>query len=163
MANISANERLVLSVLDRLLDDNPESSRETPVSRHQRLAELKTAVRRDLENLLNTRVRAVALPESYKELQQSLVNYGIPDITGASLGTQQQQQDFCAVLERVIRRYEPRFEKVKVTPPPTPQPEDRIYRFRIDAVLVADPVREPMVLESELRPGTLEFAVKEVA
>ena len=73
-------------MLDRLLDHEPDVRREAPRSRNQVLRELKQSVRRDLENLLNTRVRCIPLPPELKELKQSLVNYGIPDLTGASLG-----------------------------------------------------------------------------
>ena len=76
-------------MLDRLIDHEPEVRRESPRSRNQVLRELKQSVRRDLENLLNTRVRCVPLPPELKELKQSLVNYGIPDLTGASLGIRQ--------------------------------------------------------------------------
>jgi len=62
MAKIKAEQPLVPSVLDRLLDDDPGVSREPARNRHQVLRELKQAVRRDLENLLNTRVRCQAGP-----------------------------------------------------------------------------------------------------
>ena len=97
MARVRPNQPLVPSVLDRLLDDDPEISREAPASRHQVLRELKMAVRRDLENLLNTRVRCLALPAHCKELNQSLVNYGLPDFTGGQPGAaKEEREEFCA-------------------------------------------------------------------
>ena len=57
MAKISEQQPLVPSVLDRLMDCEPDNPREAPKSRHQILRELKQSVRRDLENLLNTRWR----------------------------------------------------------------------------------------------------------
>jgi type VI secretion system protein ImpF len=160
MARIKPNQPLVPSVLDRLLDDDPESTRELPVSRNQVLRELKLSVQRDLENLLNTRVRCIELPPQCKELDQSLVNYGIPDITGAYLGTNQDREEFCRLLQTIIRRYEPRFKSVTVTQAPPSDPQDRTFRFRIDALLIAEPAPEPVVFDSELRPGTGDFEVK---
>jgi type VI secretion system protein ImpF len=161
MARVRPNQSLVPSVLDRLLVDDPTVTRETPASGQQILLDVKMAVCRDLENLLNTRWRCLNVRGDLEELKkQSLVNYGIPDITGASLGTVEEREDFCRLLERTIRQYEPRFQSVKLTPV-NPQPDDRVFRFRIDALLIAEPAPEPIVFDSELQPRTGSFAVKE--
>src|SRR2546426_2327746 len=55
---------VTLSVLDRLLDDEPKSKVEGPLTHSKSLAQLKVAIRRDLENLLNTRCTIEPLPES---------------------------------------------------------------------------------------------------
>ena len=78
MAKIEADQPLVPSVLDRLIDDEPTATREPPKSRGQVLRDLKQSVRRDLENLLNTRQRCKSWPENLSELEVSLVNYGFP-------------------------------------------------------------------------------------
>jgi len=163
MARVRPNQPLVASVLDRLLDDAPEAARELPASRHQILRQLKEAVARDLENLLNTRVRCLRLPDQCEELKQSLVNYGIPDITGARLGSTPEQAEFLRELQTIIREYEPRFQSVSVEPAPNPDPQDRTFRFRIDALLIAEPAPEPIVFDSELRPGTGTFKIEGVA
>jgi type VI secretion system protein ImpF len=163
MARVRPNQPLVQSVLDRLLDNNPEVTREPPAGRHQVLRELKVAVRRDLENLLNTRSRCLPFPDHSVELKRSLVNYGIPDVTGASLSSAQDRENFVPLLEDVIRRHEPRFRKVKVVLLPGNDPQDRILRFRIDALLIAEPAPEPIVFDSELHPRTGDFEVKEVS
>jgi len=159
MARVMPNQPLVPSVLDRLLDDAPDSTKEAPASRHQVLRELKLAVRRDLENLLNTRIRCLTVPIHCKELGQSLVNYGIPDITGAPLGNAQEREEFCKLLQVIIKQFEPRFQKVTVTPAPSTDSQDRTFRFKIDALLLAEPAPEPVVFDSELQPGTGDFEV----
>ena len=55
MAKIDNKSALIVSVLDRLLDDEPGNPREQPRSSGMDLRALKQNVRRDLENLLNTR------------------------------------------------------------------------------------------------------------
>ncbi len=72
---------VTLSVLDRLLDDEPKSKVEGPLTHSKSLAALKVAIRRDLENLLNTRCTPEPLPESSVETLRSVFNYGVPDIT----------------------------------------------------------------------------------
>jgi type VI secretion system protein ImpF len=160
MAKIKTDQPLLPSVLDRLLDDNPGVSRDVDRSRHQVLTELKQAVRRDLENLLNTRRRCLAPPPHLKELEQSLVAYGIPDFTGANMGAAETREQFRRMLETVIRTYEPRFKTVKVFLLDNVEPLDRTLRFRIDGLLYAEPAPEAVVFGTSLEPVTGSVQVK---
>ena len=63
MPDYDSNAPLRLPLLDRLLDDEPKIKSEAPMTRNASLARLKTAVRRDLENLLNTRRTPDYIPE----------------------------------------------------------------------------------------------------
>jgi type VI secretion system protein ImpF len=130
------------------------------VGQSQMLRELKMSVRRDLENLLNARWRCKVWPPDLNELETSLVNYGIPDFTGANLGIHANREEFRKIIERVIRRYEPRFKRVSVTILNNNESEDRTLRFKIDALLHAEPAPEPVVFESTLLPATAHFEVK---
>lgn len=147
------------SVLDRLLDDAPEVSKEAPMSRNQVLRELKESVRRDLETLLNTRIRNLPIG-GWKELRQSLVNYGLPDVSGTSLGSAKEREEFCKVVQATIQQYEPRFKAAKVQLLSNAEPLDRTLRFRIDALLHADPAPEPIVFDSVFQPANEHFEVK---
>jgi type VI secretion system protein ImpF len=159
MSRIPTGQLLVPSVLDRLLDDEPDAKRELEKSRNQVLRELKQSVRRDLENLLNTRWRCKKWPDDLDELELSLANYGIPDITGADLGGPRREQ-FRQIMERVIQHFEPRFERVSVDVLDNADPADRTLRFRIDAMLRAEPAPEPVVFDSSLEPSTGTVEVK---
>src|SRR5262245_17142478 len=134
MTRIQADQPLLPSLLDRLLDDEPEVTREAAKSRHLLLRELKQAVRRDLENLLNTRRRCLPWPPDLKDLEQSLVSYGLPDFTGANMGSAQDREGFRRTVENLIRAHEPRFKRVKVHLLDNAEKLDRTLRFRIDAL-----------------------------
>jgi type VI secretion system protein ImpF len=151
---------LVPSVLDRLLDDDPGTTHEPPAGQHQVLRELKRSVRRDLESLLNTRVRNLVVPAHLTELKRSLLNYGLPDFSATNLGSSRDREAFCALLEQVIRDHEPRLLQVHVEPLSAAEPLDRTFRFRIDGLLRADPAPEPIVFDSIVRPATGDFEVK---
>ncbi|MFO0949000.1 MAG: type VI secretion system baseplate subunit TssE [Planctomycetota bacterium] len=157
MAKIENDQLLIPSVLDRLIDNEPEVSRETPHSRNQVLREMKFAVRRDLENLLNTRWRCKDIPAHLTELDVSLVNYGIPDFTGMNLGSVQDREKYRRLLEGTIRKYEPRFRKVQVRLVDS-DAMDRTLHFRIDAILHADAA--PVVFDTSLEPSTGTFEVR---
>src|SRR5437764_8809204 len=115
MPEIRPDQPLIPSVLDRLIDHEPGVRREAPLSRNQLLRDLKQAVRRDLENLLNTRVRCVSYLTGLKELKQSLVTYGIPDLTGLSLGAAKEREEFRRTIQAIILQYEPRLKNLQVT------------------------------------------------
>jgi type VI secretion system protein ImpF len=157
------NQLLVPSVLDRLLDDDPGVSREPARGRAQALRELKQAVRRDLENLLNTRHSYLSWAPALKELNQSLLNYGLSDFTAAGFGSAKDREEFCRKLQGVLRHYEPRFKNVTVRLLDNATPLDRTLRFRIDALLRVDPAPEPIVFDSMLDPSSSTFIVKGMA
>jgi type VI secretion system protein ImpF len=160
MARVRDDQPLVMSLLDRLLDDNPESQQEAPRTRSQAMRDLKQAVGRDLENLLNTRWRACSWPPNLDELDVSLVNYGIPDFTGANMSLASEREQLRRLVEQVIRRYEPRFKSVKVSLRENRDEFDRTLRFRIDAVLYAEPAPEPVAFDSLLEPASANFEIR---
>jgi type VI secretion system protein ImpF len=160
MAKIATDQPLVPSLLDRLLDDEPEVKREPSKMRQQVLRELKQSVRRDLENLLNTRRRARPRPPELEELERSLVNYGLPDFVGGSLASDDDREAFRQTVEKVIRTFEPRFKAVQVHLVDAAEPLNRTLRFRIDALLYAYPAPEVVVFDSAVEPVTGNFEVK---
>lgn len=160
MAEIRPDQALLPSLLDRLLDFEPSVRREAPKNRAQLLRELKQSVRRDLENLLNTRVRASPWPSELKELKLSLVNYGIPDPTGASLGTPREREEFCRNIEKTIGLFDHRLKKLHVELLDQSEKLERTIRFRIEAMLQAEPAPEPLVYDSTLRLTTGTFELK---
>jgi type VI secretion system protein ImpF len=160
MANPLTHESLVPSVLDRLLDDDPTTTRETPKARTQVLRELKQSVRRDLECLLNTRWRCRGWPEDLDQLELSLLNYGLPDLVEVDLRSAAGRGQFQRILERVIRHFEPRFKSIKVEVLKNASPLDHTVRFRIDAVLYAEPAPEPVMFDSSLEPTTGNVEVR---
>src|SRR4051812_21448523 len=114
MPPIRPDQPLVPSVLDRLLDDDPEVTTEPAKNRAQLLRELKLSVRRDIEALLNTRRRNLTPPPGLKELADSLLTYGIPDFSGTGPTSAKDREAFCRVLEGIIRENEPRLVSVAV-------------------------------------------------
>ena len=151
MAKPQADQPLVPSLLDRLIDRAPEEKRELPKSRSQVLRELKQSVRSDLEHLLNTHCRCRMLPPGLEELDRSLACYGIPDIRVAELSSGAGQQLFVRILEDVIGKFESRLQNVRVIPLEDADPEDRILRFRIEAMLRMEPAPEPVAFDSAMQ------------
>lgn len=149
---LGKRKELRASILDRLLDDEPHNNLEADARASQRVNDLRRSVKRDLESLLNTRYRMVAPPEAYTQLEQSLLNYGMPDLATVNIISVEKKNAFIKNLERILRDYEPRFKSVKVVAHENRDRSDRTLRFRIEATLYADPAPEIVIFDSELDP-----------
>jgi type VI secretion system protein ImpF len=155
----TARANLLPSILDRLLDDDPEATRDAPRSGTQELAALRNAVRRDLEALLNCQRRCLSPPPGLDELEPSVVQYGVPDFLSAFAADSAFREDLRRSLEATIRRYEPRFVTVEVSLRDNSDYLDRTLRFRIDALMYAEPAPEPVSFDSQLDPASHSFSV----
>jgi hypothetical protein len=66
MARRETEETVTQSVLERLIDLDPKSKNDPPQTRPQSVRQLKAALRRDLEWLLNTRQIPGGVPEEFQ-------------------------------------------------------------------------------------------------
>ena len=148
------------SVLDRLLDDDVERSKEAQASRSRSLRQLKQCVRRDIEWLLNTRQSNIYLPPDLKEAVCSIVAYGLPDFSSAGVRSPAELNRLRQAIENAVDVFEPRLQDVRVTIDPVPEGE-RVIRFRIDARLRVEPSPEPIAFDSVMRLGSGTCVVKE--
>lgn len=158
MERVGAEQDLVPSVLDRLIDTEPGVSTEPKVNRAVRLAQLKEAVKRDLEWLLNTKRMAIEIPADLRHLHASLLTFGLPDFTHASLNRPDDTRALKQAVEAVVRRFEPRLKGVTVTLLEAREFE-RGLRFRIDAQLDVDPAPEAVSFDSVLDLTSKSFAI----
>ncbi|MEQ8788326.1 MAG: type VI secretion system baseplate subunit TssE [Pirellulaceae bacterium] len=152
---------IVESIFDRLIDERPDRQSELPKSPAATVQSVREAVRRDLENLLNTPARWRSWPAELTELNRSLVAYGLPDMWASNLGAEEDRELFLRSVERIVRTFEPRFRNIVVEALDNADPLDRTMRFRIRAMLEAYPAPEPLVFDSAVDPSDGEFEVKE--
>jgi len=155
--------QLLPSLLDRLLDDHPEESRESAWRDVQVIRVLKASLCRDLQNLLNAHRLLAVIPEAYTELKTSLLNYGLPDLQSMEVREDHDLGLLCRLIEESIQAFEPRLQGVRVRPvidAEGKKPIDRRVRFEIEAVLVVEPLREPVLFSSSLDVASGEFAVE---
>ena len=147
------------SVLDRLIDDEPEARLDPPATRSGSFRQFKNGVRRDLEWLLNTRQNPDPAPREFNELFRSLYNYGLPDISSLSRQSVTEQRRLLQALEQALITYEPRILGVKVSLDSTSQ-SMRMLRFRIEGMLRVDPSPEHISFDTLLDVPTGEYEVK---
>ncbi|MGA9994013.1 MAG: type VI secretion system baseplate subunit TssE [Pyrinomonadaceae bacterium] len=159
MARTDNEVRITLSVLDRLVDYEPGITREAAATRTNTLRQLKQAIKRDLEWLLNTRQTAEDLPPDMKEINHSLAAYGLPDFSNASVKSPADRTRICRALENVISIFEPRLTEVVVVLEAEGE-HQRDLHFRIDAQLDIEPAPEPVTFDTVLQLSSGQYAVE---
>jgi type VI secretion system protein ImpF len=159
MARRDASGPVTLSVLDRLIDKDPKNSSETPLTRAQSLRELRLALKRDLEWLLNTRRTIEPAPESARETVRSVYQYGFADISSKSVLSTRDHSDLIREMESAIAIFEPRLKRARVR---MEQVEGglRSLKFVIEGLLCMDPAPEPVRFDTVLELGKGEYEVK---
>lgn len=152
---------MVPSILDRLLDDDPASLRDSPRARYHDIRQLKQAVARDLESLLNTRRESTEdISSELPHAARSIIAYGVPDFTSYGLASPDDRNDIRRRLEEAIATYETRLTRVRVVLDEG-EPGERALRFRVDAMLEVDPAREPVRFDALLQVSTHQYTVRD--
>lgn len=148
---------LARSVLDRLLDENPDVEIDPPISLTEQINEMREVIRRDLEALLNTRRSPAGPPTIFKELQDTLVSYGVDGILSANLVTDASKLKLAAIMERRIAMFETRLSDVRVTVLKNRIDGERALRMRIQATFRLYEGMPPISFESKIDPSTQRF------
>ena len=152
MAELAPRERLQPSLLDRLTDDEPDQRVEPRERRVLSIRTLREGVLRDLAWLLNTtNLLSVSDVQNLPHVSNSVINYGMPDISGISVAGLN-----LADLERCIRQaiwdFEPRLVRssVSVKAIASSAGENNKIMFEIEADMWAQPYPERLYLKTEL-------------
>lgn len=135
------------SILDRLIDHEPGVSSETVQHRLTDITAIKQSVIRDMENLLNTRREIFPVPEEFREVNNSLFMYGLPDFSSLNPRSPQVKQMLRRDIEQTIARFEPRLKNIKVQLEMSDKMEQKI-RFRISGILHMEPLVEPVTFDT---------------
>ena len=162
MAKSEYDVRVTPSLLDRLLDSDFRNTRDVTPSRADTVRELKRAVQRDLENLLNSRNPYADLSSAFAEAGQSVVTYGLPDFSTIHVRNPNDQHRLRQMIESAIRAFEPRLGSVTAVLLPA-SPTDRSLRLRIDARLQMDPTPEAVSFDVIMPLQTQKYEVKDAS
>jgi type VI secretion system protein ImpF len=151
---------ITISVLDRLIDLEPDNRMENPLSRSQSVRLLRNAVRRDLEWLLNSRRIAVPPDESFKEINRSAYVYGLPDLSTLTMATAADRNKLVRQILATVNIFEPRLMNVRLVMVESADPSKKDVRLRIEAMLRMDPVPEPVSFDTviELKSGNCHLS-----
>jgi type VI secretion system protein ImpF len=151
---------VTLSVLDRLIDREPKNHTEAPLTRSLSVRQMRAAVRRDLEWLLNTRCIPDDPDESLREVNRSLYVYGLPDLSTYNINIPSDQSKLIRQIQSDLKLFEPRLANVRIVPLEQPASGLQQFRVRIEGLLLMDPSPEPVSFDTviELKSGLCRFS-----
>ncbi|MCC8392517.1 type VI secretion system baseplate subunit TssE [Paraburkholderia sp. MMS20-SJTR3] len=118
MAEPKATDHLQPSLLDRLIDDNPQSRVEVDDARFLTRRTLRAGVLRDLSWLFNTTNLSNEISaEHYPAAYTSVLNFGLPSLSGGFASTVDAVALEQAIREAIVR-FEPRIapESIEIEP-----------------------------------------------
>lgn len=161
MATPKVTKNIQPSLLDRLIDLDPESRVEAAVSRAESLRQFRLAVKRDLEWLLNTTAMPIEIPEPCENLRHTLLFYGLPDISSITLHDPGDEQKLLRALEEAIETFEPRLANPRVTALEAYRATKQAITFHVEAVLLVDPAPERISFDTVLEISKGAYSVKE--
>ncbi|GGD86972.1 type VI secretion system baseplate subunit TssE [Rhizobium anhuiense] len=151
---------LARSILDRLIDEAPDRAVDPPMSLVDQVRDVREAIRRDLEALLNTRRCPTTPPTALSELKDALVSYGVDGVVSANLMTDQAKLKLAQAIERRIALFETRLSDVRVTILKSRTMTERALRMRIQATFRLHEGMPPISFESTIDPSTQRFLVE---
>jgi type VI secretion system protein ImpF len=164
MAELTNSERLQPSLLDRLRDDEPQNSKESRDQRVMSLHQIRESVQRDLASILNAGCLSMAVDlDDYPYVQHSVLNYGIPDLSGTTVHGVE-----AAPLEKLLKQaiidFEPRILanslKITVTTDPDEMHQTAMV-FEIEGKLWSQPMPLRLLWNTEIDLETGEVIVTE--
>ncbi|MFO0818809.1 MAG: type VI secretion system baseplate subunit TssE [Pirellulales bacterium] len=163
MPELSLKERLQPSLLDRLTDDRPDEQRESREQRVLTIRQLRASVLRDLAWLLNCeRLEGIQSLDEFPQVKNSVINYGIPSLSGAILS----RVEFPELERRVaqaIRFFEPRILpktlKIKVSAASSATGGENALSIQIEGQLWAQPLPQRLFLRTEVDLDTGQVEV----
>lgn len=147
-------DRLIPSLLDRLVDDAPDKKAELREGRVLSISQLRNCVLRDLSWLLNAvRLEAVTDLEAYPEIRRSTLNFGLPSLSGR-VATGFSIKDTERAIRQAIIDFEPRLipDSVMVKAKTETKKLDmhNVVSFHIEAQLWAQPAPVELTLHTDL-------------
>ncbi|MHC4556079.1 MAG: type VI secretion system baseplate subunit TssE [Planctomycetota bacterium] len=153
MAELTPMDRLQPCLLDRLTDDEPDVQKESRDQRVVSLRRYKRAVLRDLEMILNSKSHPFHDNiYEFSEAARSVLNYGIPDVCGATISVIS-PDEFEAQVKQTILCFEPRITRKHLSvriASPLDSASIRTISFEIEGELWAQPLPDHLYVKTEV-------------
>ncbi len=151
---------LMPSVLDRIIEPESLGTKSDPGFS---LPDLVSSVRRDLEELLNTRQNQDPEIDAYPLLAQSVYRFGLPEVVTLKATSQDDRHKIAKLIERAILLHEPRLTNVRATLVENEKIAwNSTLNYRIEAKLRLEPAPQ-LVFETLLEFATGQTRVGEAS
>lgn len=153
MARPKVEALVTQSLLDRLT-----ITEDLPLTRNASIRMFRDGVKRDVEWLLNTRKPGIDGLERLPLAGNSVMNYGVPDLTQFADPAHNPEELARAILSS-LRCYEPRIGKPRVSLVQTDNLA-RSLRFHVEGWLRLDTAEEQIAFDTVLEMTSGEYEVR---
>ena len=139
-----------LSIIDRIIDqDNSGTSR------------VLAGLRRDLEDLLNTVIRARWPNDELNELDNSVANFGTKDLLTTNFSTPSERAKVLEYIKTVINTYEPRLNNVIIEENSDPEVRSHLLKIKIigETIIYDNPEEVTFSSDIDVSSGVITTAV----
>ncbi|WP_233235299.1 type VI secretion system baseplate subunit TssE [Bordetella sp. LUAb4] len=163
---LRADTHLLPTLLDRLRDDAPNRTVETPAEYTVTRKQMRDIVQRDLAYLLNTTsIKDQIDHERFPQAAASTVNFGVPPLAGAFLASRRWNE-----IERMVRdaitHFEPRLIPDSLLVSPCDSAAGREHRnvlsFEVRGLVHMEPYPLEFVVQSSLDLETSELQITDM-
>ena len=161
MANPKLIKNIQQGLLDRLIDNEPDTRAEAPMTRAESLRQFRMSVKRDLEWLLNTTRMPIEVPDFCDEVNRSVLFFGLPDVASISVQNYGDEQRLMRSLEAAIEMFEPRLARTRVTGRDAFSAVQQAITFHVEAMLMIDPAPERISFDTVLEISKGSYSVKD--
>ncbi|GAP34883.1 type VI secretion system baseplate subunit TssE [Piscinibacter sakaiensis] len=163
MAESIPRDRLYPSLLDRLIDEDPTRTTEPRDNRATSNSRLRESVLRDLNWLFNANQNSGDLSD-YPEVRRSVVNYGLPAVSGRPASSLD-LTELARALREALLFFEPRLvpHTVRVFVEPKGGPSHNVISFRMEAQLWAQPIPLEIFMRTDMDLESGQTRVVEAA
>lgn len=144
-------------LFERLVDEDLHTPGEGQPFRIYGVAALRDSVGRELSRLLNTRCPRLGGP--IDEADRTILDYGVPNFSEMSTGSDTDMHQLARILEKAIKAYEPRLRNVQVTIESS-KTSKTTASGSIEAMLVIGNVNEPVSFPLVLSPKRSEIILE---
>lgn len=152
-------ENLYSSILDRLIDEDPQLTSETQNSSTRvSVATIRNAVIRDIEFILNTKRSILHLGDEYPQLAKSVFAYGLPDFTAESPNNRNALNRLLKEIRQTISFFEPRLKNVNVQINRESGAKHGII-FTITGILSVYPIMERIAFDTKFNSNRSEYRI----
>ena len=154
---MTAAIRIRRSVFDRLIADNDTGNEGLVMTCS--VDQLRDAVARDLESLLNARSALdFESPHVPPGVRSSVLCFGVRDFVGRVLSNSEEQRHIGRSLAHAIETHEPRLRDVQIVFNEGGSTTNSLS-FTIRALLIVYPAKEVVSFDAVLQPSLSRFAV----
>lgn len=147
------------SLLDRLMDDEPELAAEPKLGARGNFDLVIRSLLRDLENLLNTRKSCSRGISDDLHAAASILNYGSSDFSSENPRSHRVRQQIRMEILNLLALFEPRLKDVTVRLDPVQK--ERTLHFRIEGLLMVHPVSVPTAFDTCFDINSGAFSILE--